>query len=570
MINYHIYNSNFNQINLEKQLLKYFKFNTGAYFLQELMFLGFDYAWKYSFSLNLESFKNYFYLNELLRKNENLRLTSLWNYSILNLISYNSTFKISKILTKFFECINEYKSLYSQDTILHLMITTGAKANFVQLLQWIGIRGFLSNNQGRLYEIPVMQNFSRGLNLYEYFISCYGARKGVIDTAIKTADSGYLTRRLIEVSRDIVIKEVNCGTNATVYNTFNWDCSGHFTDKNDIIFIKGLKLSNFQNQIKLKNLRMVKQINFRSIFTCSSGKMICNQCYNFKVSLNQTNLGESVGILAAQSIGEPATQLTLRTFHTGGVFTKLKMNLEDKQFKHFNTFKFLWLNNNFKIFRWKIFTHYKNLFLNSHLISFKDGGIIEKQVGEDLKHQVNHILSWVNECRFQYKTLYNSIQVIKLKVNCLSSTSIYKPYQIFNLNPINLIKNSFTDNMNKIQIIPDNSAIQYFTNRLIYIITKNANSEWIIKNLNKNIIYPTTLGVKLISNNFKLKNLNNFNWTKRWSITTHLSSKFLLLYWQNRFLNFKLTFFNKYFSYLNSKNVSSYRFISNKGYFNLN
>ncbi|KAF8819416.1 putative Rna polymerase C1 [Cardiosporidium cionae] len=249
---------------------------------------GFDYALKYSFSLNLESFKNYFYLNELLRKNENIRLTSLWKYSTSNITSFNLTFKTSKIFTKFFEFIDEYKKINSKDTTLHLMITTG-------------IRGYLSNIQGHLYEIPVMQNFSKGLNLYEYFISCYGARKGVIDTAIKTADSGYLTRRLIEVSR----------TKTTLYYNCNLDLSG---------------------------------------------RTICNQCYNYNISSNRNNLGESVGILAAQSIGEPGTQLTLRTFHTGGVFTQLKTNKYKNKRLEFDSSIRPFIFNKFKIFR-EVFTN---------------------------------------------------------------------------------------------------------------------------------------------------------------------------------------------------------------------
>ncbi|KAF8819411.1 putative Rna polymerase C1 [Cardiosporidium cionae] len=186
--------------------------------------------------------------------------------------------------------------------------------NLIELNSFIWVKkvlklifiGYVSNIQGILYETPIMQNFSKGLNLYEYFISCYGARKGIIDTAIKTADSGYLTRRLIEISRDIVIKEFNCGTKAKLY------------------YLDNLELS---------------------------GRTICNTCYNYQLASNKNNLGDSVGILAAQSIGEPATQLTLRTFHTGGVFTKLQTQ-KNKSIS-FNTKK---SNLPCIAFKFKIFT----------------------------------------------------------------------------------------------------------------------------------------------------------------------------------------------------------------------
>nr|YP_009922644.1 RNA polymerase beta'' subunit [Wiesnerella denudata]QNA49806.1 RNA polymerase beta'' subunit [Wiesnerella denudata] len=216
---------------------------------------------------------------------------------------------------------------------VHMMSFSGARGSTSQVHQLVGMRGLMSDPQGQIIDLPIQSNFREGLSLTEYIISCYGARKGVVDTAVRTSDAGYLTRRLVEVVQHIVVRKVDCGT---LYGVILSNLS---EKKNKIqqkligrVVAENLYVNNRcvvpRNQDigailanQLINLK-TKQICIRSPLTCKSMSWICQLCYGWSLSHgNLIEMGEAVGIVAGQSIGEPGTQLTLRTFHTGGVFT---------------------------------------------------------------------------------------------------------------------------------------------------------------------------------------------------------------------------------------------------------
>nr|UFA47178.1 RNA polymerase beta'' subunit [Oxytropis aciphylla] len=218
---------------------------------------------------------------------------------------------------------------------VHIMSFSGARGNASQVHQLVGMRGLMSDPQGQMIELPIQSNLREGLSLTEYIISCYGARKGVVDTAVRTSDAGYLTRRLVEVVQHIVVRRTDCGTIRGIsVNTRNGMMPERILIQTligrvlaDDIYI-GSRCIVVRNQdigIGLINRFITFQtqpIFIRTPFTCRNTSWICRLCYGRSpIHGDLVELGEAVGIIAGQSIGEPGTQLTLRTFHTGGVFT---------------------------------------------------------------------------------------------------------------------------------------------------------------------------------------------------------------------------------------------------------
>jgi DNA-directed RNA polymerase subunit beta' len=198
------------------------------------------------------------------------------------------------------------------------------------------MRGLMADTQGKTLEIPIKANFREGLNVLEYFISSHGARKGLADTALRTADSGYLTRRLVDVSQDVIVREVDCGTRKGTEvmavkdgNEIIEDIAerivGRYTIDPIVHPETGEVLAEADIMITDKQAERIqkagiKKVKIRSVFTCHSEYGICAKCYGANLASGEDcNIGEAVGIIAAQSIGEPGTQLTMRTFHTGGV-----------------------------------------------------------------------------------------------------------------------------------------------------------------------------------------------------------------------------------------------------------
>ena len=212
-----------------------------------------------------------------------------------------------------------------------MMAFSGARGNISQVRQLVGMRGLMSDPQGQIIDFPIRSNFREGLTLTEYVISCYGARKGLVDTALKTANSGYLTRRLVDVSQHVVVWLVTCRTRRGIFLTDMKEGRKTINSLKDRlvgrVLAEDINPIAFRNQQISKDLAskivtLKKKVLIRSPLTCQASNSVCQLCYGWSLSRgNLVPLGEAVGILAAQSIGEPGTQLTMRTFHTGGVFS---------------------------------------------------------------------------------------------------------------------------------------------------------------------------------------------------------------------------------------------------------
>jgi DNA-directed RNA polymerase subunit beta' len=310
----------------------------------ELKYLGFKYATQAGISISIEDLKIPFVKNIMIEKA---------NQEIINAEKIYFKGKITDV-ERFQKLIDTW-SLTSQslkDQIIvyfknydplnsvYIMAFSGARGNLSQVRQLVGMRGLMSDPSGQIMNVPIKKNFREGLTITDYLMSGYGARKGIVDTALKTANSGYLTRRLIDVAQDILIREKDCLTNHALL--FSLSTSNRKIKNDDLIYDKILGRvlnkpiidsetntvivkSNTQITSKLiKKFKEKKVTNFylRSPLTCNLYRSICQKCYGWDLaSENLVDIGEAIGILAGQSIGEPGTQLTMRTFHTGGIFT---------------------------------------------------------------------------------------------------------------------------------------------------------------------------------------------------------------------------------------------------------
>ena len=219
---------------------------------------------------------------------------------------------------------------------IYMMATSGARGSMKQIRQLAGMRGLMANTAGRTIEIPIKSNFREGLSVLEYFISSRGARKGMADTALRTADSGYLTRRLVDVSQEVIIREDDCGVdegiwveeiseNGQVIEKFSERLRGRFPvrditdpETGEVLCPAGRMLD--EEDAKLLESHGIHRVELRTVLTCRAKSGVCARCYGMNLAAGKpVGTGEAVGIIAAQSIGEPGTQLTMRTFHTGGV-----------------------------------------------------------------------------------------------------------------------------------------------------------------------------------------------------------------------------------------------------------
>ena len=219
---------------------------------------------------------------------------------------------------------------------LYMMSESGARGSISQIKQLSGMRGLMADTQGKTLEIPVKANFREGLSVLEYFLSSHGGRKGLADTAIRTADSGYLTRRLVDVSQDVIVREVDCGTRkgievsdimdgTEVIESLDERITGRYAAESIVhpgtgeVLVEADRKITDQDAEKIVKVG-IRKVKIRSVLTCHSEYGVCSKCYGANLATGEdVNVGEAVGIIAAQSIGEPGTQLTMRTFHTGGV-----------------------------------------------------------------------------------------------------------------------------------------------------------------------------------------------------------------------------------------------------------
>ncbi|MGM0601920.1 MAG: DNA-directed RNA polymerase subunit beta' [Bacillota bacterium] len=220
---------------------------------------------------------------------------------------------------------------------IYIMAISGARGNTSQISQLAGMRGLMADPSGRIIDVPIKSSFREGLDVLEYFLSTHGARKGLADTALRTADSGYLTRRLVDVSQDVIVREDDCGTEEGIYvesiggkgseavETLAERCIGRVTaeeivdpDTGEVIVENNVMIN--RKMMKKIDAAGIEKVKIRSVLTCEAKHGVCRKCYGRNLATNEiVGIGESIGIIAAQSIGEPGTQLTMRTFHTGGV-----------------------------------------------------------------------------------------------------------------------------------------------------------------------------------------------------------------------------------------------------------
>ncbi len=229
----------------------------------------------------------------------------------------------------------EYNEGKKHHNPLYVMVNSGARGNRTQIKQLAGMRGLMAKPSGEIIERPITSNFREGLSVLEYFISTHGARKGLADTALKTADSGYMTRKLVDVSQDVIVTEEDCGTvnGITLASIYQGDeeivdlktriygrtsCETIHDPVDKSVIIKAGQMATEKEAAHLMKIG-VEKLKIRSVLTCESKRGCCAKCYGLHLATHRmAKIGEAVGIVAAQSIGEPGTQLTMRTFHVGG------------------------------------------------------------------------------------------------------------------------------------------------------------------------------------------------------------------------------------------------------------
>src|SRR3989454_6350513 len=222
-----------------------------------------------------------------------------------------------------------------------LMVDSGARGNRQQVRQLAGVRGLMAKPSGDIIEKPILSNFREGLTLLEYFISTHGARKGLADTALKTADSGYMTRKLVDVAQDVIIRENDCGTSNGIWVQPIYEGEDEVVKLSERVVgrfacddiadprdskRKLLRASEEIDEVRAKEIESagIERVRIRSVLTCESKHGVCIACYGRNLATGApVKLGEAVGIIAAQSIGEPGPQLTMRTFHIGGTASQV-------------------------------------------------------------------------------------------------------------------------------------------------------------------------------------------------------------------------------------------------------
>ncbi len=332
-----------------KSIVSWFFEKYGHYktilFLEKLKEFGFGYATTGGISLGIDDLKIPNQKIALVSSAETKVAKDLMDYKNAKITGIERTQRLiytwNKINDMLKEEVLQYFSTMDLFNPIYMMAFSGARGNMSQVRQLVGMRGLMSDPQGQIIDFPIQSNFREGLTLTEYLISTYGARKGIVDTALRTATAGYLTRRLVDVAQHVIVAQFDCGTsrgiflfdmkeaNKTIYSFQNrligrvlaQDIS---KEAKKSMFEKNLLASRNQeidSKLAFAIAKISKKALVRSPLTCETPRLICQLCYGWSLSQGKlVSVGEAVGIIAAQSIGEPGTQLTMRTFHTGGVF----------------------------------------------------------------------------------------------------------------------------------------------------------------------------------------------------------------------------------------------------------
>ena len=310
---------------------------TTAQVLDSIKSMGFKYSTKSSLSISIA---------DMTIPPEKYEIVSAAEKQVLDIMKhfqrgrlsederYKSVIKVWEKATA--DIVEALQSEFDRYNPIKMMSDSGARGNIVQMRQLAGIRGLMFATNGKTMEMPIKSNFREGLNILEYFVAARGARKSLSDTALKTADSGYLTRRLVDVSQDVIVREEDCGTRQGIWVS-------QITDGNEVIeplkdrlvgrFVIGDVVHPETGEVIVADNTMItdeqadaivkagiERVLIRTILECKAKHGVCSHCYGADLASSKpVNVGEAVGIIAAQSIGEPGTQLTMRTFHTGGV-----------------------------------------------------------------------------------------------------------------------------------------------------------------------------------------------------------------------------------------------------------
>ena len=326
-----------------KTLVSWFLKNYGQkktiQLVENLKNIGFEYATKAGISLGIDDLKispNKASLiaeaekqtYEVITQYKRAQITGVERFQRLIDTWHRTSENLKQEVINYFEITDLLNPVY-------MMAFSGARGNISQVRQLVGMRGLMADPKGQILDFPIRSNFREGLTLTEYLISSYGARKGIVDTALRTANAGYLTRRLVDVAQHVIVSHYDCGThkgiligdmkegNKIIYSLQNRligrVLAQNVYSGNDLIAVRNQELSS---EIAGKISKVVSKVLIRSALTCETRKLICQLCYGWSLGQGKlVSIGDAVGVIAAQSIGEPGTQLTMRTFHTGGVFS---------------------------------------------------------------------------------------------------------------------------------------------------------------------------------------------------------------------------------------------------------
>ena len=328
-----------------KNLVSWTLENYGQYktveLLEQLKKTGFEYATKAGISLGIDDLKIPPKKNTLLLEAEQLTKLTVHQYQRADITAVERFQRLIDTWHRTSEQLKQEVINYFEETDIlnpvYMMAFSGARGNISQVRQLVGMRGLMSDPQGQIIDFPIRSNFREGLTLTEYIISSYGARKGIVDTALRTANAGYLTRRLVDVAQHVIISHYDCGTQKGIFLTDMKEGNKTIVSaQNRIIgrvLARDIYKPNTNIKVASKNqeistdlafeiTKITNRIFVRSALTCNTTKLLCQLCYGWSLAQgNLVSVGEAVGVIAAQSIGEPGTQLTMRTFHTGGVFS---------------------------------------------------------------------------------------------------------------------------------------------------------------------------------------------------------------------------------------------------------
>ncbi|MGX7583021.1 DNA-directed RNA polymerase subunit beta' [Candidatus Vidania fulgoroideorum] len=505
-----------------------------------LMNLGFDYVTKSGISISNSDIK-------LVKEKKKIisSYVSVWKKKILdnislkendrekqNIIFWNSVCSEINLLAKKANttkigvfCGKKY--LYKSNSNIYDIVSSGSKGTKHQMFQINGMRGLVAKNSKKIIDFPIISSLKEGMNSYEYFISTYGARKGLMDTSLKTADSGYLTRRLVDVSQNVVISSIDCfskkgfiinSKDKYVKNIKGRVLVRNFYSKTGKLVLK--KNSIIDDKFLKKFLKIGGYIVVRSPIFCESKSGLCSYCYGTDlISNNLVSLGEAVGVIAAQSIGEPGTQLTMRTFHTGGVLTSFVKGGE----KNKRANGFIKFSSNLRFIKFKkkkvpincgflyLLSYTGKVLLKKKVFPFDDislfkKGFLNKKISSCIKKDDFYIV----------RSTLNGICIFKNIRKCIFKKYIFKEFSLYFLKyvpkssaPYVIIKN---DKENYILNIKKNDILIKYNKNVVKkgVIIK-------VTFIKSGCFYDITNSLIKVSNTFENRDCLNpsFNYFKK-------------------------------------------------------